>query len=55
MKKAHVRLSDQDRQQLSELLQKGTLKARIYKRTVALLELDKGQTYTSVKSLVQLS
>ena len=49
MKKAHVRLSDQ--KQLSELLQKGTFQD--IPRTV-LLELDKGQTYTSVKSVVQL-
>ena len=55
MKKAHVTLSDQDRHQLAELLQKGVLKARTYQRAVALLELDKGQTYTSVKSIVQLS
>lgn len=55
MKKEHVKLSDQDRRHLKALLQKGTLKARTYKRVVALLELDKGQTYTSVKSIVQLS
>ena len=55
MKKAHVKLSEQDRQRLAELLQKGTLKARTYKRAMALLQLDKGHTYTSVKSNVQLS
>lgn len=55
MKKEHVKLRDQDRKQLAELLQKGALKARTFKRAVALLELDKGQTYTSVKSIVQLS
>jgi len=48
-------LSNQDRQQLVALLQKGTLKARTYKRIMALLEFDKGHTYTSVKSSVQLS
>lgn len=55
MKKEHVKLSDQDRKQLCELLQKGTLKARTYKRAMALLALDKGRTYTSVKPIVQLS
>ncbi|WKN43917.1 helix-turn-helix domain-containing protein [Tunicatimonas pelagia] len=55
MKKAHVTLGEQDRQYLARLLQKGRLQARTYKRAVALLELDKGQTYTVVASIVQLS
>lgn len=55
MKKAHVCLTDQDRQALQKLLGKGSLKSRTYKRITALLELDKGQTYTWVASHVQLS
>jgi transposase len=55
MKKQHIKLSDQDRDQLLEMLQKGSLKSRTYKRIMALLELDKGQTYTAVQGLVKLS
>lgn len=55
MKKSHVRLTDQDRQALQEMLGKGSLKSRTYKRITALLELDKGQTYNWVESHVQLS
>lgn len=55
MTKEHVRLSDQDREALKGLLQKSSLKSRMYKRVHALLELDKGQTYPAVASIVQLS
>jgi transposase len=55
MKKRHVKLSSQDREQLEGLLQKGSLKSRIYKRVMALLELDNGQTYAAVQGLVRLS
>ena len=55
MKKQHIKLSDQDRDQLLEMLQKGSLKSRTYKRIMALLELDKGQTYAAVQGLVRLS
>lgn len=55
MTKEHVRLTDEDRKALKELLQKSSLKLRTYKRVHALLELDKGQTYPAVVSIVQLS
>lgn len=55
MTKEHVRLSDADRESLEELLQKSSLKSRMYKRVHALLELDKGQTYPAVASIVHLS
>ena len=55
MKKRHVKLSSQDREQLESLLQKGSLKSRTFKRVMALLELDNGQTYTAVQDLVRLS
>lgn len=55
MKKAHVELSHQDREQLQELLGKGSLKSRTYKRITALLELDKGQTYKAASEVSNLS
>ncbi|MCH2042573.1 MAG: helix-turn-helix domain-containing protein, partial [Saprospiraceae bacterium] len=55
MKKEHIKLSEKDRKQLKELLGKGSLKSRTYKRIVSLLELDKGKTYEAVKETVQFS
>jgi len=55
MKKAHVCLSAQDREFLQEMLFKGSLKSRTYQRVMALLELDKGQTYEAVVPLARLS
>lgn len=48
MKKQHVSLSEQDRTRLEELLSKGTLPARKFKRATALLELDRGKTLQAV-------
>ena len=48
MKKQHVKLTDQDRDFLKSLISKGDLTARIYKRAIGLLELDRGKTYTAV-------
>lgn len=48
MKKQHVELSDVDREYLDELVSKGELKARVYRRAFGLLELDRGKTYTEV-------
>lgn len=39
MKKQHVTLSEQDRPYLENLISKGSLPAKMYKRAVALLEL----------------
>lgn len=55
MKKQHVTLSEEDRQYLNKLLSKGELPVKIYKRAVALLELDRGKTYTSVAETVGVS
>ena len=53
MTKNHVKLTDSDRKTLSEMLKKGSLKSRTYKRITALLELDKGQSYEAVRAIVQ--
>jgi len=55
MEKKHVELSVKDKRVLHELLKKGSMKSRTYKRVIGLLELDKGQTYKLVKSIAMLS
>lgn len=48
MKKEHLKLSDADRETLTKMLAKGSLKARAFKRATGLLELDRGKTFTDV-------
>ncbi len=48
MPKQHVQLTPTDRDTLTALITKGDQKARIYKRALGLLELDRGKTYTQV-------
>jgi len=55
MHKEHVKLTSGEKEQLKELLSKGSLKSRTYKRIMALLELDKGNTYVCVKERVGIS
>lgn len=55
MKKQHITLSEEDRQYLNQLLSKGELPVKTYKRATALLELDRGKTYTSVGQTVGTS
>ena len=55
MKKQHVTLREEDRQYLNKLISKGELSARTYKRSIALLELDRGKTYTSVAETIGVS
>lgn len=55
MKKQHIQLSPEDRQRLAFIMSKGQLKARVYKRAIALLELDRGKSYTAVAETVGLT
>ena len=55
MKKQHVKLTDQDRDFLKSLISKGDLTARIYKRAIGLLELDRGKTYTAVSKTLNIT
>lgn len=48
MKKQHVQLSEKDRQYLESMLATGELPVKVYRRALALLELDRGKTYTAV-------
>ena len=55
MKKQHVKLSDADREFLENLISQGELAAKTYRRALALLELDRGQTYTAVSKTLQVT
>ena len=48
MPKQHVQLTPEDRDTLTALTTQGDQKARLYKRALGLLELDRGKTYTQV-------
>ena len=48
MKKQHVQLSETDQQYLESLLATGELPVKVYRRALALLELQRGRTYTAV-------
>jgi putative transposase len=48
MKKQHITLTDEHRTYLEELTAKDTLRAQVYKRAIALLELDRGKTFSDV-------
>jgi len=52
MRKEHVKLSEADRRYLNELVSKGQHQAKVYKRALALRELDRGQTYSRVAEIV---
>ncbi|PIE82120.1 MAG: helix-turn-helix domain-containing protein, partial [Chloroflexi bacterium] len=52
MKKQHVTLSENDRTYLENLISKGNLPAKMYKRAAALLELNRGSTFTNVSQIV---
>jgi len=55
MKKSHVTLTDADRSILNSLIKKGELSVRVTKRCLALLALDRGQSYKEVAPLVGLT
>lgn len=55
MKKQHLQLSNADREFLEALISKGELSAKIYKRALGLLELDRGKSYTAVSETLQVS
>ena len=55
MKKQHVKLSDVDREFLKNLINQGEATAKIYRRALALLELNRGHTYTAVSKTLQVT
>lgn len=52
MKKQHVQLTDGDRDSLEALIRSGKQSARVYKRAIVLLELDRGKTLTAASETV---
>jgi transposase len=48
MKKQHVQLTASERETLESIVGKGQQRARVYKRALGLLELDRGKTLTAV-------
>lgn len=55
MKKQHLILTDTDRTSLAELLAKGSLSVKTFKRATALLELDRGQTFRAVATTLNVT
>ncbi len=55
MKKQHVQLTRTDREHLETLIRTGQQTAKAYRRALALLELDRGKTYTAVSKTLQVS
>jgi transposase len=55
MKKQYVQLSPTNREYLETLIRKGELKAKTFRRALALLELDRGRTYTAVAQIVNMT
>ena len=55
MKKQHVQLSPSDREHLETLTRQGEQTAKLYRRALALLELDRGKTYTEVSKTLQVT
>ena len=52
MAKQHIQLSESERKQLEDLLSRGSIAARKSKRVLAILELDRGRTFTAVAQTV---
>jgi len=55
MKKNHINLTDEQRVYLKDLLSKGSLRTRVQKRVMALLELDRGKSYQSLTNTLDVS
>lgn len=55
MQKHHVTLPDTDRMALEDILAKGTLGAKTFKRATALLELDRGKTLAAVAQTLDVT
>lgn len=50
MKKQHIQLNPSEREHLEALTRQGVQSAKVYRRALALLELDRGKTYTEVSA-----
>lgn len=55
MRKQHIQLNEVDRDALESLVRKGEASARVYRRALGLLELDRGKTLTAVAATLDVS
>lgn len=55
MKKQHVKLTEEERNELKDLLSKGDLKVRVQKRAMGLQMMDKGLTFQAIKEHIGIS
>ena len=55
MQKHHITLTDSDRTALEELLAKGTIAVKTFKRATALLELERGKTLQDVATSLNVT
>ena len=55
MRKRHIQLSEVERETLESLVSKGKSSARVYKRALGVLELDRGKTFTAVAQSMGVS
>lgn len=55
MQKNHVKLSEKDRTHLEAVIRKGQQKAKVYRRAMGLLELDRGKTIVAVAEVCGVS
>ena len=54
MKKQHLRLKKSEREYLEKLLEKGQLRAKVFKRATAFLELERGKTLGAVAATLNV-
>ena len=52
MTKEHIKLSESDREHLEKTIRNGSASAKVYKRSLGLLAIDRGKTYTELSQLV---
>jgi transposase len=54
MKKQHVKLTKEDYEKLEEIVNKGKKPARVYKRAIGLLEMEKGKTLQEIAQTLEV-
>ena len=55
MKKQHLQLKKSEREYLENLLAKGQLRAKVFQRATALLELDRGKSLEAVAATLNVN
>ena len=55
MRKPHLQLRPEEREQVTVILAKGQAQAKVFKRALALRELDRGQSLSAVAQTLNIS